>query len=561
MTIVGSLGILFEGNTSPLRQSADEAGGILSNFVERARVTMDTLAAVGESLSSQISAPVISAVRGMVQEWWVYEKELTGVTALMAEGFDTKKLETDIRKLRDVFQIDDKRVMGFMGKLKGMGVADKDLTNVTTATLALSKGTGQAEMSAYRMITAYQNGNTVLFERYIPALREATSAEEKQALVNEFLQKNIERASKQSAEGAGAQQKFANAVADIRREIGELFTETLPLTNLINMAVGVFRALRERIEELSPATKRWITALALVAVGIGPVMSFVGTAIPIIMALGKAFITVGTSILKVLVPAVLVAGAAFAGWNLGKTLNDVKIGSETIGSWVQLWLQRLMQGWDTLLETLPRKAEIAYAKTRRFFAKDENEGKWTAQIEAAEAALKEINDRHERLSKANDESWRRQADENNKTAITSFGGFWDRFAENGAESFGKIKDAIGGLVGKLGGGEIGAWFDGVLKDIQAKIPGAGNLDQLAFEGLGLPGVGKDQDKGLSGSSGPSHAAALEKGSVAAYSAELASQRSLSKIEKSGQMTADNTKKLVGLVGAMLDAQPEVGGFE
>lgn len=559
MTIVGSLGILFEGDTSPLRRSADEAGGILSNFVERARAAMETLATVGESLSNQISAPVISAVRGMVQEWWAYEKELTGVTSLMAEGFDTKKLETDIRKLRDVFQIDDKRVMGFMGKLKGMGVADKDLTNVTTATLALSKGTGQAEMAAYRMITAYQNGNTVLFERYIPALREATSAEEKQALVNEFLQRNIERASQQSAEGAGAQQKFANAVADIRREIGELFTETLPLTNLINMAVGVFRTLRERIEELSPATKRWITALTLVAVGIGPVMSFVGSAIPIIMTLGKAFITVGTSILKVLVPAVLVAAAAFAGWNLGKTLNDVKIGSETLGSWVQLWLQRLILGWDTLLQTLPRKAEIAYAKMRRFFAKDENEGKWTAQIEAAEAALKEINDRHERLSKANDESWRRQADENNKTAITSFEGFWDRFAENGAESFGKIKDVIGGLVGKLGGGEIGAWFDGVLKDIQAKIPGAGNLDQLAFEGLGLPGVGKDQDRG--GPSGPSHAAALEKGSVSAYSAELANQRSLANIEKSARAMADNIKKLVDYAEAAQIAQPEVGGLE
>jgi len=130
-----------------------------------------------------------------------------------------KQFASEIQK---VTTIEDDAVISAMSLAKAMGVADNKLKEVTTGAIGLSEAFGLELNQSIKLATLANQNNFDMLQRYIPALRTATTEAEKQAIVQKAMASGFEQAQAKAETFSGKLIQLSNAQGNLQEEFGKI---------------------------------------------------------------------------------------------------------------------------------------------------------------------------------------------------------------------------------------------------------------------------------------------------------------------------------------------------
>jgi hypothetical protein len=168
--------------------------------LSRAEAAMDKFAAgaakVGKAVAKGFLAAGAAVAAFAAKALSAYAKqekaEAALVAAMNAHGEAGKALLPSLRRVATEIQrqtgVADEQTLATMAQLRLLGVQTRQLGGAARGVIALGKA-GMGQEAATRAMSAALSGNYSMLTRYIPALRDASTEAEKQALLQDFLTK------------------------------------------------------------------------------------------------------------------------------------------------------------------------------------------------------------------------------------------------------------------------------------------------------------------------------------------------------------------------------------
>jgi len=148
-----------------------------------------------------------------------------------------------------------------MAKLRMLGVQTGALEEAAKAVIAL-KSVGVEEAAAQKAVANAAQGNFAMLQRYIPALKNATSETEKATLVNDFFAKGYDQQAQQLDTVSGQWGLLKTRIGDVWEEIGAAIMQN--------------DALRDALKRASEAVKDFASNIAAWVEGGGVVRLIAG---------------------------------------------------------------------------------------------------------------------------------------------------------------------------------------------------------------------------------------------------------------------------------------------
>lgn len=149
------------------------------------------------------------------------ERALTG--ALTAHGEAGEALLPALKKIASAIQdetgVADEATLAGMAKMRMLGVQTHELEKAAKGTIAL-KSLGLEEAAAQKAVAMALQGNYEMLNRYVPALRDATSETEKANIVNDLFEKGYAQQADQLDTVAGQWNLLRGRIGDAWEEIG-----------------------------------------------------------------------------------------------------------------------------------------------------------------------------------------------------------------------------------------------------------------------------------------------------------------------------------------------------
>lgn len=147
------------------------------------------------------------------------ENALEAVTGNSAQGFKNFASE-----LQDMTIIGDEATIQLMTLGKNMQVANGDLKEVTKGAVGLSEAFKIDLNTAMKMSTAANQGQYSMLARYLPALKNATTEAEKQAIVQAAMAKGYKQATDKAQTFSGRLQQLENVQGDNLEAFGKIIS-------------------------------------------------------------------------------------------------------------------------------------------------------------------------------------------------------------------------------------------------------------------------------------------------------------------------------------------------
>lgn len=217
----------------------------VANLVKNAfRGITAVLRRVGFAFAGLVAAAAVTVKAFATQQ--KAEEALSAALAANGEEVDRllPKLKALASEIQNVTEIGDENILMLMTQLRNLGVTGAKMEEATRGAIGLSKALGLDLNTAARGVALALQGEFTILQRYIPALRTATTASEKMAILQEVMGKGFTQAKDAAQTLTGAFNQLKNDFGDLLEAIGEAISEGLGLTD-------VFQNLRERIKGLS----------------------------------------------------------------------------------------------------------------------------------------------------------------------------------------------------------------------------------------------------------------------------------------------------------------------
>lgn len=157
-------------------------------------------------------------------------------SAFRAFGEEVDVNTAKVNKLADAIEnetgISDEKTKQIVAQLKMLGVQTEQLESAAKATIALTAA-GMSEEAATRAVFLAREGNFDALAKYIPALRLATTEEEKALIVQDFLARSYETQKEKLGTVQGQWELLKEKVGDVWIEVGsaiannEAFSQSL----------------------------------------------------------------------------------------------------------------------------------------------------------------------------------------------------------------------------------------------------------------------------------------------------------------------------------------------
>jgi len=197
--------------------------GYEARFDRVKRTVVGLAASVGAALGTR---EALRFVRGNLAAFDEQERAVSSLRQAMADAGDSS--EASLRRFLDfasgfqeVTEKGDEGTIALGAYLATIGqLTGEGLRDATKATLGLSRATG---MGAEMMGRAYLNaleGNYSMLDRYVPALRTATSEEEKAELVRGLVSRGLNQLEADAKTASGQVKQLTNDWGDFREELG-----------------------------------------------------------------------------------------------------------------------------------------------------------------------------------------------------------------------------------------------------------------------------------------------------------------------------------------------------
>lgn len=244
----------------------------------------------------------------------------------------------------EVFQLAQRATM--------MGLNAEKTEHVVKTAIALAGATGQDAEGMLRAAAAMERGNYQLAQRMIMGRGVKLSEEELHRVVTNMTNAGWKTQVEIADTAAGKIERLTRALKGISRDIGGMVSEGIgPFVQKLQDILASFNA-------LEPATKKMITLVAGLTLGLGPLMSVVRIASSLF--LGWAGILAGTAATAGLIWVRMSYGAEEAMRKVTKFWQDVKTETQNWVNYSKFAVENFGMEWERL------KTRIALALASGF---------------------------------------------------------------------------------------------------------------------------------------------------------------------------------------------------
>jgi len=226
-------------------------------WLEKSLMAFSSSAAnVGKALAKSMlvaTTAVVAFATKAVQAYAVQEKaEKELEAALKARGITSKSVVNQMKAMAAAIQDQtgaaDEQTIATMAQLTALGVTTAQMEKAIKATIGL-KSVGLQGATAQRAVATAMQGNFEMLQRYVPALRVATSEEEKAQIVNDLFRRGYEQQKDTLNTVAGRYEALKGRIGDLVENIGKAIANNGALANVLDIAGEKVKALGERIQE------------------------------------------------------------------------------------------------------------------------------------------------------------------------------------------------------------------------------------------------------------------------------------------------------------------------
>jgi len=209
-------------------------------------------AAVG---GAAVAALGVQSVRAFSKQ----ENAVNSLASALATNGDAvntllPKYEKFASQIQSQTTFGDEAILAQMAMIRNLGVMPDKMEEATKGAIGLSKALGLDSNAAARYTALAMQGEYTILQRYVPALRTATTAAEKQAIVTDLMNKGYQQAQEEANTTAGRLTQLKNAYGDVTEGIGQVITEVLTLEG---GAEGLTKKMSDMAETIKSNAPQW----------------------------------------------------------------------------------------------------------------------------------------------------------------------------------------------------------------------------------------------------------------------------------------------------------------
>ena len=191
-----------------------------STFTGIARGARTAAMAIG-AMATAIASGAAVAVRAYAAQ---EKAEVSLASALNAHGDNAKKLlpilKANAAAIQDETGASDESTLALMAQIRNLGVQGDALDEAAKGAIGLSKALNINSESAARYTALAMAGEFTVLQRYVPALRTATTESEKHAIVTDLMAKGYKQAQAELETTAGRLKELKGRFGDALEAIG-----------------------------------------------------------------------------------------------------------------------------------------------------------------------------------------------------------------------------------------------------------------------------------------------------------------------------------------------------
>jgi len=240
----------------------------ISKGLNRVRQNIKKIAVTATAMGASITAMAVKAIKAFARQ---ESAENAVASALASHGDQVDALMPKMKALAAAIQkqttYGDENVLSLMAQIRNLGVMPENMEKATKGAIGLAKALNLDANAAARYTALALQGEYTVLQRYVPALRTATTEAEKQKIVTDLMAKGYKQAQEETNTLSGRVAQLKNRLGDLFEVIGKI------LLPAVNSLISVAEKLVSWFENLSPASKK----LTVILVGLsGVVVSLVG---------------------------------------------------------------------------------------------------------------------------------------------------------------------------------------------------------------------------------------------------------------------------------------------
>lgn len=253
---------------------------------------------LGRSFSTYVTAPLSVAAGFAVKVANTQlQSEAKLLNALKGRKDIQDRLIAGAAELQSRTTIGDEAIIEQQAFLAALGLSERQITDTIEAAVQLSAALGVDLESAVKNLAKTYGGLTGELGESIPALKDLTKEELQAGAAIDFVNRNYKGFAETAATtGLGPLQQLKNLFGDLGEQLGVI------LIPVLQKVVEALKRVVEWLQDLSPATQKWIVGIGAVVAGIGPLL----------LAIGK--LSSGFSVVMGLAPKVSAWFLALPGW-------------------------------------------------------------------------------------------------------------------------------------------------------------------------------------------------------------------------------------------------------
>lgn len=248
----------MEGFAGGLKAAAAAAGPLLAVFGAFKAVQGLTGLVTGSSEAFDVQAESVRSLTVAMRQ----NGEVSDATIQSQLDFTSA--------LQDATNVGDEVTLGLMKQASMLGVNNEDLQQTTQAALGLSEALGISLEDALRKTVNATEGNAGALAEYIPAVRNATTEQEKLAAVLGTAERGFQQLQDKTNTAEGSATKLSNTWGDFLEVIGEAIAPlreagNTMLTELVlviqNAVIPAMQSIMPTADQIASVVKRASNAI------------------------------------------------------------------------------------------------------------------------------------------------------------------------------------------------------------------------------------------------------------------------------------------------------------
>ena len=248
---LGNLVWRVTGDTKQYDKSLKTSEKKTKSFSAKSIAMFAGMAAAALGAYKKISATIKESI-GLYGKQIDAESSLRAAIEASGQEVDSvfSKYTSLASEIQRVTTVGDEATIEMMSMATAMGIADGEMEMAIKGAIGLSDAFGIGTQQAIRGVANALNGEFTTLQRYIPALRTATTDSEKMALVQEAMAGGFEVSKSKADSAFGALQQLDNATGDLKETLGQAVAEGIApfVTGLTDWVTGITEARTEILD-------------------------------------------------------------------------------------------------------------------------------------------------------------------------------------------------------------------------------------------------------------------------------------------------------------------------